>query len=332
MTVQWRTRVVIELHAPLSEKPFLVGKHVVVSRNELRGDNWPKNITIIDVVLKGLSTSDVERAHIAGIDVANTFLDRVSVVAYSPCSIVQIISTAPQSVAIGRPFTLATHDQIRAVESPMVNPADISGFQTIAENSVFHEAAHHARKALSEGTAEQHLLHLHIAAERIAVSETTERVKNTCPSCGASWDGPPASRRAVRTLLTNRKVSSADCDDAIQYRSRIAHGGGKRDLQFYERVTELAGAVEGAVLSTIAERCGLKILRRTGVVVGLPISIHQAVKNSDGSFSLLSTRWKAPIRFPAVSDEVSLPGGVASVGFPTNPDGMPRIDPAAWPE
>jgi hypothetical protein len=37
MSVQWRTRVVIELHAPLSEKPFFVGKHVVISRNELRG-------------------------------------------------------------------------------------------------------------------------------------------------------------------------------------------------------------------------------------------------------------------------------------------------------
>jgi len=332
ISAPWRTRVVIELHADLSAEPFVLDGHIVTNRPDLRGGDWPQHIKVVDVVLSGLSTSMIENAHIAGIDTVNRFLDRVSVATYSACSIIGIISTCPKSVAIGATFFLATHDVVRHVESPMVSPEHISGFESLPPESVLHEAAHHARKALSEGSAEQHLLHLHIAAERIAISETKECVKNRCPECNHEWDGPPASRRAVRSLLKQRAVSAKDCDDAIEYRSRVAHGGGKRDITFYERVTELAGAVEGAVLSTIAERCGIKVLRRNGVVVGLPITIHRAMRNIDGTFSLIETQWKAPIRFPALGEDVSEGGGVVEVGFPTDTNGRPRIDPAAWPE
>ena len=287
MSPPWRSRAVIELHAKLSAKPFMLDGYIVFNRPSLRGKDWPKHLTVIDVIHGDLSTANIEDAHVAGIDTINRFLDRISVATYSPCSIFKIISTCPKSVAIGLPFFIATHDEMRTIESPMVFPEHISGFQNIPPESVLHEAAHHARKALSEGLAEQHLLHLHIAAERIAVSETEEHVKNRCPECNYEWDGPPASRRAVRALLQKRAVSRKDCDDAIEYRSRVAHGGGSRNLAFYERVTELAGAVEGAVLSAIAERSGVKALRRHGVVVGLPICIHQAVKNSDGTFSLI---------------------------------------------
>jgi len=287
---------------------------------------------VVDAFLSGLDTNNIEEAHIAGIDLINTFLDRLSVVTYSRCSVLKVISTCPASVSPGVEFHIATHDLYFDVETPKVLPDHIAAFEKLPADSVVHEAAHHARKALSEDAAEQHLLHLHIAAERIALSETDEKVKHTCPSCKHEWDGPPASRRAVRALLGKRAVSKKDCDDAIEYRGRVAHGGGKRDLAFYERVTELAGAVEGAVLSAIAERSGIKILQRRNIVVGMPITISRARRNSDGSFVIMDSRWKAPTRPISLDEDVSEPGGDVTWGFPTDKNLKAKIDPIGWPE
>lgn len=118
----------------------------------------------------------------------------------------------------------------------------------------------------------------------------------------------------------------------MEYRSRIAHGGGWRNVAFNERVTDLAGAIEGAVISTVADRAGVIVQRRTGVVAGLPITLHEVVKiDDDEGFNILSTVWKAPIRFPQLDNDISVTGGKALAGFPTRPDGQPNIDPAAWP-
>jgi len=108
ITAPWRTRVVIELHADLSAESFVLDGHIVTSRPDLRGNDWPKHIKVVDVVLSGLSTSMIEDAHIAGIDTVNKFLDRVSVATYSACSIIGIVSTCPKSVTIGAAFFLAT--------------------------------------------------------------------------------------------------------------------------------------------------------------------------------------------------------------------------------
>lgn len=145
------------------------------------------------------------------------------------------------------------------------------------------------------------------------------------------WDGPVASRRDVRAALQVYDVSRKDSDEAVEYRGRIAHGGGKRNVAFNDRVTELAGAIEGAVVSTVAQRAGVTVMRQSGVVVGMPMTLHEAVKTDDGSFDLINTSWKAPIRFPKLSGEISQPQGSVWAGMPLRSDGAPNIDPAAWP-
>ena len=333
----WRTRCVVEVQAELSDEPFAIGDNWVCSRPKFRGEQWPSYMKVVDVFLRGLVTDSVEEAHIAGINLVNIFLDRLSVVTYFRCSLIKIISTCPASVSPGGEFHIATGDLQRGVDCQKVLPEHIAAFEKLSADSVVHEAAHHARKALSENAAEQHLLHLHIAAERIALSETDEKIKYTCPSCEHKWDGPPASRRAVRALLEKRAVSRKDCDDATEYRSRVAHGGGKRDLAFYERVTELAGAVEGAVLSVIAERSGIKILQRCNIVIGMPITISRANRNNDGSFIIIGSlgkhvKWKAPVRLIELGEDVSESGGGITWGFPTDKNLNTKIDPIGWPE
>jgi len=235
-------------------------------------------------------------------------------------------------VDVGVKFEMVTHDLAIEFSSPALVPSEFEPFERLKETPSVHEAVHHVRRALSDTSSDQHLLHLHIAAERVALGETQERVQNRCHSCGHEWNGPPASRRAVRSLLAARGVAADDAKDAVTYRGRIAHGGGSRDFRFYERTTELAGAIEGAVVTTIADRTGVQVRRRHGVVVGPPMTLHTAVKGPDGTFVLASTKWVAPIRFPEIGDDVSGVEGKEVAGFPTNPNGMPRIDPTAWPD
>jgi hypothetical protein len=304
----------------------------VLSRPRWRDGQWPEPYKVVDVVLHNLEKSDVRDAHISGLDTINVFLDRLAVITYGPCRLVKMVSTCPARVDVGAEFDMVTHDLGKRVHSPDVEPTHLAPFEALARDSPVHEAAHHIRLALSEDAAEQHLLHLHIAAERIAMRETDERVKNRCPSCAHEWDGPPASRRAVRALLGKRGVTKADADGAVAVRGQIAHGGGKRNFAFYERTTELAGAIEGAAMSIVAERGGVVVHRRMGVVVGPPMTIHRAKKWPDGTFELLATDWRAPIRFPALGDDVSRPEGSVEAGFPTSPNGQPAIDPCAWPD
>jgi len=327
----WRTRAYIQTFAPLSKEEFLIGNFKILSRPDLVSPQASKDIHIVDVILEGLDEPNVEEAHIIGIDTLESFLDRLSVVSYAPCRQVKIISTCPVEVSVNKPFSMVTEDLSQKVETPEIKPEHIAAFNELPDDSPILLATHLVRQALGAEKVEQHLLHLHNAAERIAVNESDERVQNECPECNHTWDGPPASRRAVRTLLQSRKVSRKDADDSMEYRSRIAHGGGKRNVAFNERVTGLAGAIEGAVISTVADRVGIIVQRRAGVVVGLPITLHKVVKRDDGSFQRLETEWKAPIRFPLLEEDVSLMQGKAFAGIPTRPDGTLNIDPAAWP-
>lgn len=328
----WRTRCLLELNADLSNEPFLIGNHRILSRPTLRESQWPSHIKVVDAVLNGCNTSNAAEAHIAGLELINKFLDRLSLVTYSRCTLLKAVSTCPASVPVGVEFQIATHDLYLHVAPVTVLPHHIAPFEKLHADSPVHEAAHHVRKALSEGAAEQHLLHLHIAAERIALSETDEKVRHACPSCKHEWDGQPASRRAVRALLGKRGVSTKDGDDAVNYRGRIAHGGGERNLAFYERVTELAGAVEGAVLSSITERSGAKILQRRNIVIGMPITVSHAVKIDDGSFSIVGSNWTAPARVIELGEDISEPGGAVGWGFPTNKNHQALIDPLGWPD
>ena len=331
-THPWRTRCLLELSADLGNEPFLMGNHWNISRPTLRESQWPSHIKVVDAILNGCKTSNAAEAHIAGLELINTFLDRLSLVTYSRCTLLTAVSTCPASISVGVEFQIVTHDLYWHVAPTTILPDHIAHFEKLHRDSPVHEAAHHVRKALSEGAAEQHLLHLHIAAERIALSETDEKVRHACPSCKHEWDGQPASRRAVRALLGKRGVSTKDSDDAVNYRGRIAHGGGERNLAFYERVTELAGAVEGAVLSSIAERSGAKVLQRRNIVIGMPITVSHAVKIYDGSFSIVGSHWTAPARVIELGEDVSEPGGTVGWGFPTDKNHQALIAPLGWPD
>jgi len=97
-------------------------------------------------------------------------------------------------------------------------------------------------------------------------------------------------------------------------------------------VTELAGAVEGAVLSTIAERSGIKILQRRSVVIGMPITVSSAMKTASGSFSITNSQWSAPATIIELSEDVSEQGGAVTFGMPTDKNGKAKVDPIGWPD
>ena len=330
MAVIWRTRAAIQAHATFGGAEFFVGGARITARPERRGDDWPAICHIVDVLLE--PSADCRDTHVRGLDALGLFMDRVAVLTYAPCALLNVISTCPVRVDVGVEFEMVTQDLWRELSSPALEQWELEAFECVSEDSPVHEAAHHVRRALSNSSSDQHLLHLHIAAKRIALGETEERVHNKCPSCNHEWDGPPASRRAMRRLLAGRGITSRDANDAIAYRGKIAHGGGRRDFAFWDRTTELAGSIEGAVMSIVPERAGVRVRRKHGVVVGPPITRHAAVKEADGTFALVRTTWVAPIRFPSLGDDVSNDEGRELAGFPTDATGKPRIDPAAWPD
>ena len=252
-----------------------MGKCAIRVRPDLESRELPSHAKIVDVTLNGADDYSAEDAHVLGVDTINAFLERVSLLTYSPCAIIQVISTCPLSVEVGEKFTLVTHDVMVKEEGRKFEPEDLEGMARVSESHV-NEAIHHTSAALSSKASDERLLNLHIAAERIALAETSERVRNKCANCGHEWDGPPASRNALIKLLQERGVSAEICREAVKYRARIAHGEGERDLSFYETVTNLAGEVQSPVVSTILDRANVQAIRRYGVIVDFPISTHLA--------------------------------------------------------
>ena len=326
----WRTRCLVDIPVDISTQDFQFDGVTVRSRPDLRHPQMPDRLKVIDTILTNYPEKSAEAAHVIGVDSTNVFLERIALAAYGPCSVVKIVSTCPLSVDPLVDFDLVTHDLSVRITGPTIQPEDID-FGAEANARHVREAMQHARIGLAETNADIRLLHLHIAAERIALAETDERVSYSCPECGHTWDGPPASKRAVTRLLQHRGVSDEDCRDAVSFRARVAHGGGRRDVAFYERATELAGAIQGAVIPSILERAGACATRRFGAMVGFPMSTHRARKYADGSFDIVTSEWKAPIRFVKLDEDVSEPEGSSEVGCPTDDDVKPIIDPAAWP-
>jgi hypothetical protein len=97
-------------------------------------------------------------------------------------------------------------------------------------------------------------------------------------------------------------------------------------------VTELAGAIEGAVIATIAEKSGLKVLQRRSIVAGMPITIHRAIRGDDGAFTIIDSQFTVPIRTVTLDEDVSEPGGSVFWGCPTGNDHKPIVQPIAWPD
>lgn len=326
----WVVRAVVNIGATLSADDFLVAKHRVRLRADLDGTEvGASRGVVVEVELCDSQRRSVEEAYITGCDVLEVFLDRAAVVSYGRAEILQVIGALPKVVEPGMLFPVVAPIGYASRSPESLRPEHLAPFEGAPRHMQI--AVHNLRRALAEDDAEHRLQRLYSAAESVARVESTEMVRETCPECQHTWSKFPATRNFIAATLSDAGVTRNEIKEFANSRGAAAHGGKVRELRNVARLLALVGGLEAPIVSLVARRLNVRIVRRRGVVMGPPITVFWVVADKEGGFQTIAAHWRAPARFTELATDVSDEGGDARVGAPIDPDVEPRLPGCAMP-
>ncbi len=126
----WRSRALVLTGATIRSDVYPIRECAIRVRaaQEYFEDPLSDQYSLIDVYLPGDGSQDIRDVFVRSHNMIDEFLDRVSLVSYSPASLIKFISTCPSQVEVGVEFAMAT-SEVRATQAPVkIIPPDIANF------------------------------------------------------------------------------------------------------------------------------------------------------------------------------------------------------------
>lgn len=193
----------------------------------------------------------IENAYIRGQDYIDEFIDRFSFISYSFALQVQCISVSKEFVKVNEKFDVIFTHYFKNRRLNSINPEKLS-FKIDELQKRYIRLLRSAILALSY---EEKLLRYFTVLDQIAIEESEETIKNVCKKCGNENDtGNKKTNKYISEILMKFGFSSTDLNKITAYRGKIAHGGGKRDQDYYLDVNKYAIMLEGPVYNLVIER------------------------------------------------------------------------------
>lgn len=333
----WRTRIVIFSDANLEQGEYSIGEARIVVK-EINSDNFanPKEYTdkhkFVEIFYPKKDDEEVYQYYIRIHDLIDEFIDLICLVGYANAYMTYFISSCPAKVKIGDKFHIALRQVSVSKKLNPIKQTDLDFVKEIDEDSYLKTVLRFFRNGFNATSNEDKLLMYFSALERIAENESDETIKRKCNKCGNEENtGMKATGNFINALLENYGIDKKEAKEIRKLRSKIAHGSGKRNIKFMEVVNEKAGRLEMAIATELSKRLKAQPSNKNNVVVtGLPMFLHQCLAEKDGTFSLIDSRWIAPLQFPVLPNAKK--GNTALAGCPLDSAQKPIIDPLAWPE
>ena len=260
-------------------------------------------------------------------------LDRLSLISYGQSYLKTILSICPATVSVGQEFQIAI-PQYRLERKTV--PASLDLTLPLANLSDASERwIRLLRFGLNSASEEDRYISYYSLLEEVARAEGTEKIATICINCNFKTDtGRPATQNFIKDILLSHNIDEELTKQAPKYRNKIAHGGALKNREFYRNLAKLNSHLEEVCLIELEKRLYAPILNRINAhIIDIPVVIHTAFCDQDGSFELIQTTQTVPTRFIRLSGLGSdLANQSVLVGMPLGQSGEPLVDPYSWPE
>lgn len=284
------------------------------------------NYRIVDIVFEADEANDT--SFTKSLDLIDTLFDSISYIGYSNISLSYYYSLSPLETQIGEIFKIIVPQY---TINKQQNPISIDSIKNINITNENKNALRLLRNALNSHSSEERYISLYSALEWMAEHSSKETIIQKCEQCGYKKDtGRKATRNHLKSIFKLYGKSSKQADKYNSARAKIAHGTGTRNAAYLSQITEFASHLEEILIQELDKLVNIKKSNSGNVIVSsMPYFTHECSHDSDGSFTLISSNWTAPIKFTNLKSRENKSS--MTVGAPLGENQEPIIHPISWP-
>ncbi len=232
----------------------------------------------------------IEEAYLLALSTANRFLNRVSLVGYCKAYIDNHIITTSDTCEIGEEFEVFSTDihHTRNYQNAICAEDILSVRPLNSDESYIEAALTFLRKGLSSDSLEENILMLAACLERLGSELSPDYVIKKCTNCyHEETTQIKATKKFSEKILKDKGGEKKDIENFLNRdRNKIAHGGGKRDIQFYSDLKLSLLKIQGLVTEIVAELLNAKLVNSQTSIIDLPAAIYKFVRQNNDTYEL----------------------------------------------
>lgn len=217
---------------------------------------------IIEVYSTLLEYSDIKSAYHGSLEILNQFLDRIALLTFKPCPLIQPVGISCFQVSVGQEFDLLVPDDL-SHELPKLDTkfSNVISLNKDFEEREIEDALRELRLGLESESVFNKFLHYYNVIERIANLQTEDYVEQKCDSCGTvNKLGIKATGNKMRELFTAEGFSNKEFNACRGIRGKIAHGSANRNQKLINEIFNNIGTVEKVAANNISKITGIDII------------------------------------------------------------------------
>ena len=206
--------------------------------------------------------SDIKSAYHGSLEILNQFLDRIALLTFKPCPLIQPVGISCFKVVVNQEFDLLVPDDL-SNELPKLD-VKFSGNSNLLKNledTEIEDALRELRLGLESESIFDKFLHYYNVIERIADLQTEIFAEQKCASCGTIYQLPfKATGNKMKDLFAIEGFSSKEFKLCRGIRGKIAHGSAKRNQKLIDEIFNNMGKVEKVAANNISKITGINIV------------------------------------------------------------------------
>lgn len=333
----WRARFIIKTSAVFHEDDYFKIENCVIKIVALR----ERGVFLLDMYINKDSFDDHNSLYDYSVDKMNEFVSQLSAITFSAASILKFISICPIKVNKGEEFTMILSDFNFDRSNTLVLGSDLMNLNSEKEKDIekYNGLLYMLREAINSQSYEQKFLNYFAALDAIATIETTEKVKNTCKKCGHESEGMPATSNYLKQLFLSHNIKNSEYNKIRVLRGKIAHGGGKRNQEFYKELRKFMPLLESVSFSEVTKKIGIVPKLSTNLTFEPPIWHIVGKKTSNKiwfippMFKIIKHELKGKINFSILKNAISQPQNIENFegSFGIDNPQRPNINRDSWP-
>ncbi len=333
----WRARFIIKTYAVFHEDDYFKIDNCIIKIVSSKD----RGVFLFDMYIKKENFDTYNALYDYSLDRMNEFVSQLSAITFSAASILKFISICPVKVKKGEEFLMILSDFDFDRSNSLVLNSDLINLNsdTIKDNDKKYGLLYMIREAINSQSYEQKFLNYFAALDAIATIETTEKIKNICKNCGHESEGMPATSNYLKGLFLSHEIKNPDYNKIRELRSKIAHGGGKRNQEFYKDLRKYLPLLESVSFEEVTKKMGIVPKLQTNVIFESPIWLITGKKISNRlwilppMFKIIRHELKGQLKFSILKNAISNPFNIdeleGSIGI-NNPQ-RPSINSDSWP-